>query len=49
MLRIILYAVLCAAPLLILLPVWRLDREPDNAITQEQGSDRDPGELLLAA
>jgi hypothetical protein len=41
---VLLYIVLCLAPALVLLPVWHLDREPSNEVTQVQEDEpqRDP-------
>ena len=50
-LHVLLYAALCCAPALILLPLRILDREPRNEITHESGDDgkREPGDVLTAA
>lgn len=49
--HVLLYALLCAAPALILLPLRLLDREPPNEITHESGDEekREPDGLLAAA
>jgi hypothetical protein len=39
MIHVVVYVLLCLVPALILLPLHFLDREPDNANTQEQGAD----------
>jgi hypothetical protein len=54
LLHVLLYALLCAAPALILLPLRWLDREPRNETTLEQpGGDQDhdgdSGPMLAAA
>ena len=48
MLHVLLYIALCAAPALVLLPVWHLDREPRNEIAQEQEGEpkQDPDDTL---
>lgn len=51
MLHVLLYIVLCAAPALVLLPIWHLDREPSNEISQEQEGEprHDPDDTLAVA
>jgi hypothetical protein len=53
LLHALLYALLCAAPALILLPLRYLDRPPSNEIRHESGDDtegdRDGPVLLRAA
>ena len=52
LLHVLLYIGLCLAPALVLLPVWHLDREPDNALVQHQEDEprQDPdAELAVAA
>lgn len=50
-LDVLLYALPCLAPALILLPVRVLDREPENEIVHEQpgGGEQEPDGLLAAA
>jgi hypothetical protein len=50
--HVLLYVILCAAPALVLLPIWHLDREPSNEVTQIQEDEprQDPdAELAVAA
>lgn len=49
--HVLLYVLLCAAPAMVLLPVWHLDREPSNEITQEQQDEtrQDPDDTLAVA
>jgi hypothetical protein len=53
LLHALLYALLCLAPALVLLPVRILDRAPRNEVTHEQpGEDddeRDPGAGIVPA
>ena len=50
MLHVLLYAALCLAPALVLLPVWHLDRGPSNEIVQEQDPDgQEDGRAEVAA
>lgn len=55
LLHVLLYALLCAAPALVLLPVRWLDRPPSNETIHEQPSeddqdhDGDAGPMLAAA
>ena len=47
--HVVLYALLCASPALVLLPLKILDRPPSNEITQEQDGSQDRAEMRLAA
>jgi hypothetical protein len=50
--HVLLYVLLCFAPALVLLPIWHLDREPSNEVTQVQEDEprRDPdADLAVAA
>jgi hypothetical protein len=53
LLHVLLYALLCAAPALILIPLRFLDRPPRNEVTHESGDDTEDGRdgpvLLRAA
>lgn len=44
----LLYVLLCAAPALVLLPIWGLDREPSNEIRHDQQDEPrdDPDDTL---
>lgn len=50
-LHVLLYVLLCAAPALVLLPVWKLDRGPSNEITHDQQDEprQDPDDTLAVA
>ena len=49
--HVLLYVLLCLAPALVLLPVWKLDREPRNEIRHDQQDEprQDPDDSLAVA